>query len=129
MDSNNIKEKTLELFVKKECNLAQPHVLGAIITTASKMAIPSDLVSESETVAALSEAFGVTENEKVQAFVGMGSQYVESITGWSIDYNDRARAQIAYEAKQGLFNSYYTLVSSYISYLNAAKAARETKKI
>lgn len=125
MDSNNIKEKTLELFVKKECDLTQPNVLGAIITTASKMAIPSGLVSESDAVEALSEAFGVTDDEKVQLFVGIGSQFVEGITGWSVDYNDAARAQVAYEAEKGPLNSYYTLVSSYSSYLGAIKESKK----
>lgn len=109
MKIEEITSKAENLFVKKECNLKSPLVKAAIITAASKMANPSNIVTEETALEILSDAYNVWDDEKVALLIGMGPQFVESTIGYS-GFDDMASAIVNYRSNKQEYDVLYTAI-------------------
>ena len=110
-----IMNMAYHLFLKKiVVNTKAPNVVAAIITAASKMAIAAG-ADEDATREFLIEAFGELVNEEARKFIdkGISPTFVQSIIGFSTDFNDSGLASVAYESQKDDYDSFYRTIKMY----------------
>lgn len=108
MEEKILKEKLESIFVKQEADLTLPHNLGALITAASKMAIPSSIIDEYTTMDELISLYNASEEAK--SLIGMGPQYVKTNIGYSVDFQDYNAATTTYNASKGSYDELYQMI-------------------
>ena len=106
-----LKLKTDKTFIKKTCDRTTNNVKAALVTVASKMAIPSEIVSEADALDVLMQVYGLVDNSEVRSLIGMEPQFVRETIGYSVDFNDASQAISAYEANRSTYDDYYRQVA------------------
>ena len=101
------------LFVDKEVDMTADNVNAAIVTAASKMAIPAGIIGENE----VAETLSADLSEEAKSMIGMGPQYVKQIIGYSVDFNDASAALKEYTT----FKDEYDALYAYIKQLSLNK--------
>lgn len=109
-----VKSKLRQMFVKNGAELKANHELAALITAASKMAKPSEIVTEDDALEALVDLYQVRGKKEVIGLVGMGPQFVKGAIGFSTDFNDLARSIIAYQAQKPQFDALYQSIKGMV---------------
>lgn len=107
MTDEMIKQKAESIFVQKDCDRMAANVRAAIITAASKMAIPASIVTEEAALEELIRVYGVQETTEVLDLIGMAPQFVKSAIGYSVDFNDLASASVNYDANKDEYDFFY----------------------
>ena len=95
-----------ELFNKNNADLDN-NTIAAIITVASKMAINSNISTPEETSLVLQNLYKVTHNEEVLNLLGMPENYVKSLIGYAVNYNDYASSINEYNAHKEQYDKFY----------------------
>jgi len=107
-------QRTVEsLFIAeaKKQDVAQPHVLAAMITAASAMSIPSGITTPELTTEELLDLYGKKEDGKVTSLLGMSSSYIKLNTGYSVEVEDMGSAYANYSAQKEEYDRLYTSIS------------------
>lgn len=107
LEEMRLKRNLNTLFNVKNVDLNQPNNLAAIITAASKMAIPSGIVTEDIAIEQLLDLYKKKEDQEVNAMIGMGPQFVKSNIGYSVEFNDPAAAMVAYQTNSEMYSQLY----------------------
>ena len=91
------------LFVNKEVDMTADNVNAAIVTAASKMSIPTGIISENE----VAEILSADLSDQAKSMIGMGPQYVNQIIGYSVDFNDASAALKEYTTFKDEYDALY----------------------
>ena len=105
-----VNGKLSRLFVKKEVDMTADNVNAAIVTAASKMAIPSGIIGQEEVATYLGEDLP----DEAKSLIGMGPQHVEQIIGYSVDFNDGGAAYAEYNSSKEDYDALYSSIKSLI---------------
>lgn len=108
MEEKILKEKIEGLFVKQETDLTLPNTLGALITAASKMASPSEIVDEHTSIDELINLYNASEETK--NLIGMSPQFVKANIGYSVDFQDYNAAATAYNVDKENYDELYHMI-------------------
>ena len=95
------------IFVNKQVRW-DDNVKAAIITAASKMAIPGGIVEENTVVDVLSKDM----SDQAKSMIGMGPQYVKQIIGYSVDFNDASAALQEYTTIKDEYDALYLYIKA-----------------
>lgn len=101
-----INSRLQTLFVNKEVDMTADNVNAAIVTAASKMAIPSRIIGQDEVATVLSEDL----SDQAKSMIGMGPQYVKEIIGYSVDFNDAGAALMEYSTLKDEYDMLYIYI-------------------
>ena len=95
-----------ELFNKNNAELNN-NTIAAIITSASKMAINSNIATPEETSLVLQDLYQVTNNEEVLNLIGMPESYAKTLIGYAVNYNDYTSSTIEYNTHKEQYDKFY----------------------
>ena len=95
-----------ELFNKNNADLNN-NTIAAIITSASKMAINSNIATSEETSLVLQDLYQVTNNDEVLNLLGMPENYVKSLIDYAVNYNDYSSSVNEYNAHKKEYDKFY----------------------
>ncbi len=95
-----------ELFNKNNTDLNN-NTIAAIITSASKMAISSDIATPEETSLVLQDLYQVTNNEEVLNLLGMPENYAKTLIGYAVNYNDYTSSTSEYNTHKEQYDKFY----------------------
>lgn len=126
MTDELIKLDTEKTFIKTACDRTAPHVKGALITVASKMARESGIVTEDDTLDVLVRAYGLKDDDTALELIGMASQYVKQTIGYSVDFNDAEVSRVEYDDQKAVYDSYYTKIATKVQELKSSKEENRT---
>ena len=104
-----IEVELMSCFVKEKVDLSADNVQAAMVTAAIKMANSSNIISEHQT----EEKLVTFLSDDAKKMVGMGPQYVKSIIGYSVDFNDYTKAASAYISEKDKYDKLYKDIKSY----------------
>lgn len=110
MEQDTILKRNVEnVFVdKSKADVAQPHVLAAMITAASAMSRESEGIATPEmTTEELLDLYGKTEDGQVTSLLGMSSAYIQLNTGYSVQVEDMGAASANYRAQKPVYDMIY----------------------
>lgn len=110
MEQDAILKRNVEnVFVdKSKADVAQPHVLAAMITAASAMSRESEGIATPEmTTEELLDLYGKTEDGQVTSLLGMSSAYIQLNTGYSVQVEDMGAASANYRAQKPVYDMIY----------------------
>lgn len=110
MEQDTILKRNVEnVFVdKSKADVAQPHVLAAMITAASEMSRESEGIATPEmTTEELLDLYGKTEDGQVTSLLGMSSAYIQLNTGYSVQVEDMGAASANYRAQKPVYDMIY----------------------
>lgn len=103
-----IKRLAEKIFIKKECDINQPHIIASMITAAAEMAKASDTVSREQVIDVLAEIYNAKDNQQIG---NIPSSFVKSNIGYSVDFNDYNGVQVNYGVD---YERLYSEISKYI---------------
>ena len=95
-----------ELFNKNNAELNN-NTIAAIITSASKMAINSNIATPEETSLVLQDLYQVTNNDEVLNLLGMPENYAKTLIGYAINYNDYNSSISEYNTHKEQYDKFY----------------------
>lgn len=110
MEDVELKRSVESIFIseEKKQEVAQPHVLAAMITAASAMSIPSGITTPEVTTEELLNLYGKEEDGKVTSLLGMSSAYIKLNTGYSVEVEDMGSAFANYSAQKDAYDKLYS---------------------
>lgn len=108
-----IKKYSQQLFVKNDANMTLDHNVAALITAASQMSLAAQepVISSDQVVEELLDVYNKKDEQMVQDLIGMGPQFVKKNIGYSVDFNDYAAANVAYNAEKDAYSALYKNIS------------------
>ena len=95
-----------ELFNKNNADLNN-NTIAAIITSASKMAINSNIATPEETSLVLQDLYQVANNEEVLNLLGMPENYAKTLIGYAVNYNDYTSSTSEYNTHKEQYDKFY----------------------
>lgn len=108
MEEQKILNEISHIFIGKDIDKSASNVKAAIITAVSEMAKTSDIISKDITQEEVIELLNAKDNEEVIGLIGMSPNYVKSIIGYSVDFNDYASSMVNYNANKEAYDKLYT---------------------
>ncbi len=95
------------LFIKRDCEPSLPIVQAAVVTAASNMACPSNIVDEQTTIEELLNAYNAQGNEEVKNLIGMDSKLLNSVIGFDVNTNDMNAVIANYVSRKEEYDFFY----------------------
>lgn len=113
IDLLHIRSLANNLFVHQKVDFSKPNVVAAIVTAGSEMANCAEIATPAETTSVLLDAYESKGIKEVEDLVGsMTPPYTRMAIGYSVDYFDYSRAQVAYEAQKAQYDALYQQIKN-----------------
>lgn len=107
----DIRRRTESLFNPKGGDINNPLVMAGMITAASEIAMASDKISRDTVIEELGDLYNVLDNKEVDENIGNGIQFVNPLTGFSVNYKDYGASRAYYESIQVILDEYYDKIN------------------